>query len=184
MSSIKPTAKDSLLEAGFATLGTNPGASLADVARAAGVGRATLHRYFSSREQLFNELTRTAISEMDAAVEAACRDSATAFDALRDCLNALIPLGDRYGFLMQDSVRLDPDIQHDFARQQEEIHQWIEAAVLEGRLSQNLPAHWIVRSYEYAIYAAWEAIRAQDLTPAQASALAWQTLVSGVGSSV
>ena len=49
-------AEATLLGAGLAFLSRNPAASLAEVAEVAGVGRATLYRYFSSRANLVRGL--------------------------------------------------------------------------------------------------------------------------------
>ena len=177
----KLSSRDALIEAGFTVLHNNPGANLSDVAQAAGVGRATLHRHFASRELLVRELAKIAMAEMDAAVDEACRDSATAADALRDCMAALVPLGDRYGFLMLESLEQDEVIMADFERQQRETEEWVVAATEEGLFDPQVPVDWIVRTYEYLIYTAWDSVRQQELTPAQASALAWRTFTSGVG---
>ena len=96
---LKPSSLDAILEAAFELLASNPGASLADIATRAGVGRATLHRYFSSRDDLLLALAKAAMREMDDAVAAACADCPTHSDALYRSLEALVPLGDRYRFL-------------------------------------------------------------------------------------
>ena len=177
----KRSSKQALIEAGFKVLHTNPGASLAEVASAAGVGRATLHRYFSSRERLVSELAQIAISEMDTAVEEACRHSQTAFEALRDSMQALIPLGDRYGFLMHEFVEQDEAVIAEFERQQRETEELVSAIMDEGKLDRAVPVRWVVRSYEYLIYAAWDSVYRQELTPAQAGDLAWRSLIQGTG---
>ena len=48
--SLRLSSRDAIIEAAFAVFSKNPGAPLADVAGRAGVGRATLHRHFASRE--------------------------------------------------------------------------------------------------------------------------------------
>ena len=63
----KPTrlsAREALIEAAFAVFSRDPSAPLAQVADRAGVGRATLHRYFASRDELVRALTEIAIAEM------------------------------------------------------------------------------------------------------------------------
>ena len=175
------TSREALLEAGFRVLHHNPGASLSDIAEEAGVGRATLHRHFSSRELLVSELAQTAIAEMDSAVEEACRDSVTAGAALRDALTALIPLGDRYGFLMHEPLDTDETLSAEFGRQQRETEELVLAAVEEGVFDPAVPVSWIVRADAYLIYTAWEGVREEEVTPTQAADLAWRTLTAGLG---
>ncbi len=175
-----PTS-DAIAEAGFRLLSRNPGANLAEIAEAAGITRATLHRYFPSRQALVNELAARAIEEMDAAVAAACADSASAGDALRDSLQALIPLGDRHGFLAHEDVEQDDAMQAEFARLQRETLEWVDAAKQEGVFDAAVPSDWIVRAYDFLLYAAWDSVHAEEATPKQAAELAWRTLTSGLG---
>ncbi|MEM8981533.1 MAG: TetR/AcrR family transcriptional regulator [Pseudomonadota bacterium] len=179
-----PKTLDALVDAGFRVLSRNPGANLADVAAAAGVTRATLHRYFPSRDALVDTLAGRAIEEMDAAVDAACQHSPSAMAAMRDCLFALVPLGDRHGFLAHEAVITNPTIEAEFERQQGELVALVDAAKRDGVLARDLPTDWIVRAYDYLIYAAWEAVRDQELVPKQAAEAAWRTFASGLGDSV
>lgn len=177
----RPSARDALIEAGFQVLSRNPSAGLADIAETAGVGRATLHRYFPSREAFVSALAQLAIREMDDAVENACADSKTAGEALRDSFLALIPLGDRHGFLAHESLEHDPAIQAEFARLRRETVDLVAAAQEEGFLDAAVPTDWIVRAFDYLLYAAWESVRTDEATAKQAADVAWRTLTSGLG---
>lgn len=179
----RPTARDALVEAAFAVFSRDPSASLSAIAERAGVGRATLHRYFASREALIHALARIAIEEMEAATEAACADVPTHGEALRRTLEALIPLGDRHGFLALEPVEDDAQIAAAFAAQQRETRAAVEGAIGEGMFDDRVPAAWIVQAYDHLLYAAWESVRAGEATPTQAAALAWRTLTTGCGGS-
>ncbi|MEM1132044.1 MAG: helix-turn-helix domain-containing protein [Pseudomonadota bacterium] len=179
--SLRPSASAALIEAAFTILSENPAASLADIAERAGVGRATLHRHFSGRDDLILTLGKTALEEMEAAAEAACANVPSHSEALRCTLEALIPLGDRYRFLMREQIEDNPEIIAELDRQQREMHDMINAAKDEGLFDTTVPTAWIAQAYDNLLYAAWEAVKAQDLTPAQASTLAWQTLTQGLG---
>ncbi len=172
---------DAIVEAGFSVLSRNPGANIAEIASAAQVTRATLHRYFPSRAVLVAELAKRALAEMDAAVTSACHESASAGDVLRDSFTALIPLGDRHGFLAHEHLQLDDAIEAEFLQLQATTAQWIDAAKLEGVFDQHIPTEWINRTYDYLLYAAWDSVRRQETTPKQAAKLAWRTLTTGLG---
>jgi len=175
------TAQAALIEAGFTVLSRNPSANLADVAEAAGVTRATLHRYFPSRHALVSALALLAIKEIDQAVEQASANSMSAKAALKDIFVALIPLGDRHGFLAHDSIEPDQLVQAEFDRMQRETEELVAAAQAEGAFGSDVPISWIVRSYDYLLYAAWESVGAEDVTIKQAAELGWRTLTSGLG---
>ena len=180
MNSIRPSARDAIIEAAFDLLNRDPGASLSKVAERAGIGRATLHRHFAGREDLLKAIAVVAIKEMDHVVEAACADVSSYTEALRVSLDALIPLGDRYSFLGLDTVGHDSEIKDHFERQKRETEELVAKSKQEGTFSETIPTSWIVQVYEHLLFAAWESVKSGEATQAQASKLAWQTLLTGL----
>ncbi|MYB34208.1 MAG: helix-turn-helix transcriptional regulator, partial [Gammaproteobacteria bacterium] len=61
-------SRAAIIDAAVGVLARNPDASLATIAEAAGVGRATLYRHFPGRNDLIDAISRQAIEETDAAV--------------------------------------------------------------------------------------------------------------------
>ncbi len=173
-------SKLALMNAGFAVLSRNPGASLTEVAEVAGVGRATLHRYFSSRAELFSALTQYAMHELDEAVSAATVDAQSYGDALRLVMGAVIPLAHRHMFLAQEELQ-DPDLAEALERQSKDLRAMIDAAKDEGTLRHDQPTEWIAQAYDHLIYAAWMMIQREDATPRQAVDLAWTQFSKGAG---
>ena len=178
---LRPTTKDAIVEAAFDVLSRDPSASLSEVAERAGVGRATLHRHFPSREDLVRALALLAIEEMDEAADAACKDAESYADAFRQMLAALIPLGDRHGFLAREPIDDDPDIAAEFERQTNETRDIVEEAKREGLFDRAVPTDWITQAFDHLLYAAWESVKAGETTHAQAADLAWRTLTNGLG---
>ena len=99
---MRPPVREAIVDAAIDALARNPGASLSAIAERAGVGRATLHRHFSSRADLLTAITRQCMDEVDAVVDEAIGDARSARDRLSRMLEALIPLGDRYHFLASE----------------------------------------------------------------------------------
>ncbi|MDA7949379.1 MAG: TetR/AcrR family transcriptional regulator [Hyphomicrobiaceae bacterium] len=180
MNMIKLTSRQAIIEAGFETFSQRPGASLADVAARAGVGRATLHRHFRSRGDLMVALAREAMVELEAAVGAATADAPTYTEGLRLALAAIIPLADRQWFLAHEPVEQDPDIARAYQQDRAELAADIEAAKAEGGFAKDIPTPWIAETYENLIYAAWTLVRNGEATSAQAADLAWRTLTRGL----
>lgn len=181
MSEIRPDTREAILEAAFQTFSRLPTASLADVAARAGVGRATLHRHFKSRETLMVALAKTATQELDEAIEAATAGSVSHTDGLKKALGAMIPLADRQWFLAHEPVDRDPDIAKSYKAGLDDLAASIEAAKAEGTFSKDIPTAWIVEAYQNLVYAAWTTVRDGHATPGQATDLAWRTLTTGLG---
>jgi AcrR family transcriptional regulator len=84
------------------------GANMAEVAAAAGVGRATLYRYFPSREALLQALAAEALAEAGARLADAGLDHVPVEQALERIVRALVTIGDRYAVLVREHVQPDP----------------------------------------------------------------------------
>ena len=174
-------ARQAIIEAAFDVLSRDTGASLADITLAAGVGRATLHRQFTSREDLLRTLAHIAIEEMDAATQQACDGIESYGEAMRLCLEALIPLGNRHGFIARVPIEEDDALLAEYARLDTEACDMAEGARTEGVFAASIPAGWIAQAYDHLLYAAWESVHSGEATPSQAAGLAWRTLTRGLG---
>lgn len=178
---IRLNSRQSIIEAAFIVFSGNIGASLSEVAERAGVGRATLHRHFANREDLLRTLAYSAIEEMDAAAEAATSESKTYSDGLEQTLYALIPLGDRHGFLAREPLESDPGLAEEFSRMDREMLELVEASKKEGLFDANIPSAWINQMITALLFTAWETIKLGEVTNDQAAELAWTTLTKGLG---
>ncbi|WP_291895412.1 hypothetical protein [Maricaulis sp.] len=122
-----------------------------------------------------------AYEEMDEAAESAAEHAPSYSAALKNILDALIPLGDRHGFLAHFGLEDDAELKNEIARQAEETRDLIDAARGEGLFDPAIPTSWIERMYDAAVMAGWESMRAEETTLNQASELAWNSLIKGVG---
>ena len=88
-----------ILQAAVQVLNADPGASVEDIARAAGVSRQTVYAHFPSREALLDAVVERASAEAVAAFEAAGLDEAPPAEALTRLLAAGWKASARYPFL-------------------------------------------------------------------------------------
>lgn len=173
--------RSAILEAAFEAFGQNPGASLAEVADLAGVGRATLHRHFAGRDDLIRALAELAMDELDAAVDAAVADAASYTEGLRLAMEAILPLASRQMFLATEAAVQTGAIAERTEADFVELVDGVKHAQAEGGLRKDVPAEWIARAYDNLIYAGWDLVRAEEATPRQAADFAWKTLMDGMG---
>jgi TetR/AcrR family transcriptional regulator, mexCD-oprJ operon repressor len=83
-------------------LAERPDASTGDIAAAAGVGRATLYRYFPTREALLEALEAQAHEELAARITDAGLDRVPVPEALERLLRAFLAVSDYYIVLVRE----------------------------------------------------------------------------------
>jgi AcrR family transcriptional regulator len=96
-----------ILDAAAHVLADHANASLAEVAAAAGVSRATLYRYYPNREALLEALAVAAIAEAGARLADAGLERAPVEEAIERIVRALVAIGDRYAVVIEE--RVEPD---------------------------------------------------------------------------
>jgi TetR/AcrR family transcriptional regulator, mexCD-oprJ operon repressor len=116
-------------------------ASMNDVAAAAGVARATLYRYFPSRQALLDELGRVAADEAGARLASARVDELSAQEGVRRAVRALFETGDPFTVVARERVRPDPELFEQ--RVLEPIRRLFERAQSAGEIRADIPKTWL-----------------------------------------
>ncbi len=174
--------KTALFEAACLLFAGGAKPSLGEIAVGAGVGRATLHRHFSTREQFLNEMALWALQSLERAGTNASLKAKSFEQAFWLIIEALIPLGDRYHFLMTESQTLhQPIISKSIAKNDQDMTSLITHLQELGVLNPELSPRWINAVVDGLIYTAWEQIQAGDLAPNAAGLLVRRTLLGGLG---
>jgi AcrR family transcriptional regulator len=102
-------AAAAILDAAAHVLADHGNASLAEVASAAGVSRATLYRYYPNREALLEALAVAAIADAGARLADAGLERASVEQAIERIFRALVAIGDRYAVVVDERVEPDED---------------------------------------------------------------------------
>lgn len=82
-------------------------ASMSDVAEAAGVARATVYRYFPTREALLDELAHAAVTDVEARLASARIDEVPPEEAVTRTVRALVDVGNPFVLLVREERRSD-----------------------------------------------------------------------------
>ena len=119
-------------------------ASMADVAAAAGMARATVYRYFPNREALFEALGRVAVEEAGERLEAGRLEQVAVQEAFERAVRALVAVGDYFVVVSRESAR--PDTAEFERRVAAPLRELIERAQSLGEVRHDLPASWLMES--------------------------------------
>lgn len=161
---------------------TRPAASLDDVARHAGIGRATLFRHFANRTTLLREAGQQVITALEPRLREAAQADGTPEQRLRSLVALLVEAG-----LPLHAVFAAPDLVADPAlrRAVKRLDRWIEpvvhACIEAGVLRSDLPPSWVDAAFDGLLYAAWTAVREGRLQTDAAVACLCDTLLFGFG---
>ena len=177
---IRPKTFHAIVEAAIRLLNSNVDATMSEVARAAGVGRATLHRHFRTKADLLRAVGACCIEEMNAAVRAVDDAGMPASDRLYAMLRTVIPLGDRYAFLQFDTSG-DEILRAGYQAQLDWTTALVEDLKTEGAIGQDVPTRWAVAEIDQLIWVAWTAVSEWGLSPDDTATLAQRTLLKGLG---
>lgn len=102
-----------ILGAAAEVLARDRTATLADIAKAAQVGRSTLHRYFPDRDDLIHAAVADSYLVIQQSIQDAAVDQGTAVEAMRRLIAAIVDTGGRMLFLYGDSRVLEDFAAHD-----------------------------------------------------------------------
>ncbi|OEJ50686.1 TetR/AcrR family transcriptional regulator [Streptomyces agglomeratus] len=95
--------REQVLRTAAALLSRKATATMDEVAKSAGIGRATLHRHFAGREALVKALEGLGIREFEAALDAARLNEGTAEEGLRRLIAEIEPAAGLLAFLVTEN---------------------------------------------------------------------------------
>jgi TetR/AcrR family transcriptional regulator, mexCD-oprJ operon repressor len=115
-----------------------------DVAAAAGVARATVYRYFPSRQALLDRLAELAVTDAGTRLASARIEEVQPEEGVTRAVRALVDVGDYFIALARERIRPAP---HEF---QEKIagplRRLFERAQASGDIRADVPSSWLTES--------------------------------------
>ncbi|KRE23083.1 TetR/AcrR family transcriptional regulator [Agromyces sp. Soil535] len=185
MTTTRPTRSDALrnrdaiLDAALECLAVDPNASMADIAKAAGVGRVTVYGHFSSREQLLESVLVRTIdrSEAELAELDLEGDPLAALDRLVRRSWRIVDTFHRLLGAAEESLSNDRIIAH-HAEPMARVRALIERGQREGVMRRDLSAEWLTSCFTALLHAAAGELRAGRLAEADADQVVAATVVS------
>ena len=159
--------RDVVADAAARLLATRPTVSMEEIARSAGISRATLFRRFPSRSALVAELAGRAVDAYADAVAAAQPERGPAGEAMRRVLGSLAALAPQHGLLaLQPLDELVETALLERARAADDrLRELVLRGQRDGEFRVDLTAEWITTAVTWLIVGAADGLRLGRLAP-------------------
>ncbi|MFE6285325.1 TetR/AcrR family transcriptional regulator [Streptomyces sp. NPDC057877] len=151
--------RDHVLRTAAALLTHKATATMDEVAKAAGISRATLHRHFAGRDALVRALEALGIAECEAALDSARLDGGSASDAVRRLVREIEPSAGLLAFLVTENQLFEGEEQHEgWSRLDARIAALFRRGQQSGEFRIDLTPAWLTEAlYGLVGSAAWAA---------------------------
>ena len=171
--------RDAILDAALERLADDPSASMAEIARAAGVGRVTVYGHFSSREQLLESVLIRTIERSEAELAGVDLegDPVAALDRLVRRSWRIVDTFHRLLGAAEESLSNERILAH-HAEPMARVRALIERGQRAGAMRRDLSAEWLTSCYTALLHAAAGELRAGRLAEADADRVVAATVVS------
>lgn len=177
--------RERIIRQAIACIAQNPNASLEDIAEAAGVGRATIYRYFNSRTDLIRKLKITAGTRLTGMVDPILKTGLTALEKLAAVVEKCIPMGADLHvvtYLNRVCKEDDPRVMDIYETHLDQMRRMENELKDQEAIPRDIPPAWVMASLESLVFAAWEKIESGDIAPNAAPELVMGSFLSGLGS--
>ena len=168
-----------IIEAATALLAVNPAASMADIAEASGLVRATLYRHFPTRDDLIRAMYSAALDDALKAILSVDPEQGKATDAIARVVDALLVVGDRYRILSEER-RGYPELREKEQSVGAPMIALVERGRNSGELRDDLPLRWVVAALGSLVNEALRAVGREDIDRAEAGTLVTRTFLESM----
>jgi AcrR family transcriptional regulator len=171
-----------ILDAALDALASDADASMAEIARRAGVVRATIYVHFPTREALIDAVTQRAMTEVSAVIDAAEPERGDATDALcRVVTSTWRELG-RYHALVAITTQLPhAEVRSKHHAVLARLEPLIARGQRDGSFRSDVPAAWHLSMLMALIHAASAEVQTARISDAQAEAALVSTVLGALG---
>lgn len=161
-------------------LALKPTATLQEMADYSKIGIATLHRHFTTREILLDEIALNAINLVNQKLKQINFNNDNVEGTLYSIFEALIPVGNKIFFLASAaSVDENQKVVTEEKRMKQTIINIVEKWQKKGLLNKNISSKWIVSNMQTTLFLAWQEIHKGNLAKNEAPQLLTTVALKG-----
>jgi AcrR family transcriptional regulator len=173
-----------IMDAAVEALASDPEASMAEIARRAGVVRATVYVHFPSREALVEAVTARAIAEAAAAIQAAEPERGNAAAALRRVVTSAWRSLERYHALVAVNTQLpQAELRVRHHAVMAILEPLVERGQRDGTFRAGIAPAWHLSMLLALVHAASAELRAGRVSHAAAEDALVATILGALGGS-
>ena len=171
-----------ILDAGLEALASDPDRSMSEIARRAGVVRATIYVHFPTRESLLDAVMEHAVGQVAAATKAAEPDRGEPVEALERVLKATWrQLAEFHGLLALNTARLSPaELHRRHLPVLDQLEPLIRRGQKQGVFRRDLPVSWHLAVIRAIVHTASFESRSGRIRESEAEAAMLSTAISAI----
>ncbi|NGO76955.1 TetR/AcrR family transcriptional regulator [Streptomyces sp. YC504] len=139
--------RERILRAAAALLTRKATATTDEVAKAAGISRATLHRQFAGRDALIRALEALGLQQLESALDAARLDEDSASEAVRRLIAEVEPVAGFLAFLVTENQLFETDAMNEgWTRIDDRISALFRRGQESGEFRIDLSPAWLTEA--------------------------------------
>jgi len=170
-----------LIRSAIEVLNEDPSSNMDVIAAKAGVTRRTLHRYFSSRENMIKACTQSIMGNILKDVKNAIEADGAPIGQLRQMFEDDIAKGQHFEFCQKFAVHFDEkEIQAQFKEMSALFYGVLDELKSIGSIDSQLSNEWLSYVWMGMIRSANQALKAGIIAPKKAHDLAWDAFTKGI----
>jgi AcrR family transcriptional regulator len=171
-----------ILDAALVCFAEDPGATMTQIARAAGVGRVTLYAHFPSRQQLLTAALDRGVAEATAALDASALEGLPADEAVGMMVRSSWHILDRHRMLFEAAAA---SLDHRQMRRHHDpviarLDELVARGQAEGTVRSDVPRSWLVAVVFGTLHTAAAEVNARRLRETDAAETVEATLRSAL----
>jgi TetR/AcrR family transcriptional repressor of mexCD-oprJ operon len=154
-------------------------ASMAEIADAAGVGRATLYRYFPNRDALMTGLTTAVVAELCDRIADAELTTVAVAEGIARVTRGFVGAGSKYSALLQEARKEPAEEAELDSKLGEPVRELLRRGVADGTLRADLPPAVLFELFTGLLERALQLVVRDELGVEQASSAMLTVFLDG-----